>query len=96
MASLYRFSGLYARHPGKQKLVFLYTDNKGDLTEGEAVMTGERLEQDFQIVSTDGAARPFRSIIVHHGPDDYDWNVLGLKDGKWAEMFALKYKRHRD
>lgn len=90
------YDGLYAWHPGRQKLVFLYTDNQGDLTEGEAVMSGDRLEQDFQIVGMDGVARPFRSTIVRRGPDDYDWNVLHLKEGKWEEMFALKYKRQRD
>lgn len=89
------YSGVYAWHPAKQKFVFLYTDNEGSLTEGEAVIEGDRLEQEFQIVGGDGGGRPFRSIIVRRGPDDYDWNVLRLKDGKWVEVLALRYKRYR-
>lgn len=90
------YTGIYAWHPAKKKIVFLYTDDHGSLTEGEAVMTGDRLEQDFQIVGADGNARPFRSTIVRRGPDDYDWAVLHQKEGKWEEMFGLKYKRQRD
>ena len=89
------YSGIYAWHPAKQKFVFLYTDNEGSLTEGEAVVEGDRLEQEFQIVGADGSGRPFRSNVVRRGPDDYDWNVLRLKDGKWDEALALKYKRYR-
>jgi hypothetical protein len=89
------YNGLYAWHPGRKKLIFVYADNRGNLTEGEAVMNGERLQQDFHIVSADGVARPFRSIIVRQGPDAYDWHVQRKKDGAWTEMFALKYKRSR-
>jgi hypothetical protein len=90
------YTGLYAWHPAKKKLVFLYTDNQGSLTEGEASMTGDRLEQEFQIVGADTTAHVFRSTIVRRGSDDYDWNVLHEKDGAWVEIFALKYKRARD
>ncbi len=90
------YSGIYAWHPAKKKLVFLYTDNQGSLTEGEAVMNGDRLEQEFRIVGADGVARPFRSTIVRCGTDDYDWTVLRERDGAWAETFGLKYKRRPD
>jgi hypothetical protein len=90
------YSGMYAWNPARQRFVFLYTDNHGSLTEGEARMQGDRLEQEFEIVGADGAAHSFRSTIVRRGPDDYDWNVLGLKEGKWSELLALKYKRRRD
>ena len=89
------YDGIYAWHAAKKKFVFLYTDNEGNLTEGEAVVNGDRLEHDFHIVGADGVARPFRSTIIRHGADDYDWNVQHEKDGAWTEMFALKYKRSR-
>lgn len=90
------YSGLYAWNPSRQRFVFLYTDNHGSMTQGEARMEGDRLEQEFEIVNADGTAHPFHSTIVRRGPDDYDWNVLGLKEGKWSELLALKYKRRRD
>ncbi len=90
------YEGLYAWHPAKKKLIFVYTDNKGNLTEGEAQMSGDRLEMDFHIVGVDGVARPFRSTIVRRGPDDYDWEVQNQKDGAWTKMFGLKYRRLRD
>ncbi len=90
------YTGMYAWHPAKKKIIFLYTDNHGSLTEGEAVMTGDRLEQEFQITGADGAARPFRSTIVRRGSDDYDWSVLHEKDGAWTVMFGLRYKRVRE
>jgi hypothetical protein len=90
------YSGIYAWHPAKKKLVFLYTDNTGELTEGEATMDGDRLEQEFSMVGLDGVTRPFRSTIIRRGPDDYDWSVLREKDGAWTVMFALKYKRIRE
>jgi len=90
------YSGIYAWHPAKKKLVFLYTDNTGELTEGDGVMDGDRLEQQFSIVGADGVARPFRSTIIRRGPDDYDWSVLREKDGAWTTVLALKYKRIRD
>lgn len=90
------YTGIYAWHPGKKAIVFLYTDNHGSLTEGQAIVTGDRMEQEFQITGADGVARPLRSTIVRRGPDDYDWAVLHQKDGAWTEMFALKYKRPRD
>jgi len=88
------YEGIYAWHPGKKKFTFLYTDNAGALTEGEADWSGDHLEQEFQIVGVDGAAHTFRSTIVRTGPDDYDWNVRRQnKDGDWIVMFGLKYKR---
>jgi hypothetical protein len=87
------YEGLYAWHPAKKKLIFIYTDNKGALTEGEAVMTGDRLEQDFHISGPDGVSPPLRSTIVRHGQDSYDWSLQSQKNGVWTEMFALKYKR---
>lgn len=90
------YTGLYAWHPAKKKFVFIYTDNRGNLTEGQATMTADRLEQEFQIVGTEGMATPFRSTMVRQGPDDYDWSVLRQKEGKWEEIFGLKYKRSRD
>jgi hypothetical protein len=87
------YEGIYAWHPAKKKLIFVYTDNHGALTEGEAVMSGNRLEQDFHIISSDGVSRPFRSTIVWRERDSYDWTVLTSKDGNWTAMFTLKYKR---
>lgn len=89
------YDGIYVWHPAKKKFAFVYTDNKGNLTEGEAVVSGDRLEHDFHIVGVDGVSRAFRSMIVRRGPDNYDWEVRGEKDGVWTEMFALKYKRSR-
>jgi hypothetical protein len=86
------YEGLYAWNPAKKKLISVYTDNKGALTEGEAVMSGDRLEQDFHVIGTDGVSRPFRSTIIRTGKDSYDWNVLSEKDGAWTVMFTLKYK----
>ncbi len=90
------YTGIYAWHPAKKAIVFLYTDNHGSLTEGEATMSGDRLEQQFQIIGADGIAKPFRSTIVRRGPDEYDWAVLRQKEGKWEEMFGLKYRRQQD
>lgn len=88
------YEGLYAWHPAKKKFTFLYSDNEGNLTEGEATMTGDHLDQEFQIVEADGTARTLRSTIVRTGPDDYDWNVQGRnKNGEWVVIFGLKYKR---
>jgi hypothetical protein len=87
------YEGMYAWHPGKKKLIFVYSNNEGALTEGEAVMNGDRLEQDFHIAQIDGTVQPFRSTIVRQGADDYDWNVQRQKDGVWTVMFALKYRR---
>ncbi|MGA2984299.1 MAG: hypothetical protein ABSG32_10805 [Terriglobia bacterium] len=88
------YEGLYAWHPAKKKFTFLYTDNEGNLTEGEATMTGDHLEQEFQIVEADGTARAFCSTIVRTGPDDHDWNVQHQnKDGEWVVVFGLKYQR---
>jgi hypothetical protein len=90
------YSGIYAWNPARQRFVFLYTDNHGSMTEGEARMEGDRLEQEFEIVSADGTSHPFHSTIVRRGPDDYDWSVSRLAEGKWQEVLALKYKRRRD
>ncbi len=90
------YTGIYAWHPAKKTIVFMYTDNHGSLTEGEATASGDRLEQQFQIINADGVAHPFRSTIIRRGPDEYDWAVLRQKEGSWEEMFGLKYKRRRD
>jgi hypothetical protein len=90
------YNGLYAWNPATKKLIFVYTDNEGALTEGEAVMDGDRLEQDFHVTQADGTTQPFRSTIVRQGPDAYDWHVQSQKDGAWQEMFSLKYKRSRN
>ena len=90
------YTGLYAWHPAKKKVIFVYTDNKGALTEGEVEMRGDRMEQDFHIIGADGVSRPFRSTIVRRGPDRYAWTVLTSKDGAWTPMFSLHYTRSRD
>lgn len=88
------YEGMYAWHPAKKKFTFLYTDNEGALTEGDATWSGDHLEQEFQIVNGNGTAHTYRSTVVRTGPDDYDWNVRGQnKDGEWVVMFGLKYKR---
>jgi hypothetical protein len=88
------YEGLYAWHPVKKKFAFLYSDNEGNLTEGEAALIGDHLEQEFNIVSVKGTEKTFRSTIVHTAPDDYDWSVQRQnKDGAWVVMFGLKYKR---
>ncbi len=89
------YNGVYAWHPAKRKIIFVYTDDEGNLTEGEAVMNGDHFEQDFQIVGVDGVSRPFHSTIVRRGTDDYDWDVQGLKGGAWTKMFGLQYHRSR-
>ena len=88
------YSGLYAWHPAKKKFTFLYTDDKGVLTEGEAAWSGNHLEQEFQIIGVDAVAHTYRSTIVRTGDDDYDWNVRHQdKSGAWVVIFGLKYKR---
>jgi hypothetical protein len=88
------YEGLYAWHPAKKKFTFLYTDNEGALTEGEAAWDNDSLEQEFQIVGVSGAAHTFRSTVKRTGPDDYAWNVRHQdNDGAWVAMFALKYTR---
>ena len=90
------YNGIYAWDPSKKKLVFVYTDNEGALTQGEAATSGNRLELDFHIAQVDGTVHPFRSTIVRQGPDNYDWEVLNQKDGAWTKMFGLQYKRARE
>ena len=90
------YTGLYAWNPAKKKLIFVYTDNEGALTEGGVVVDGNRLEQYFHIIGTDGVSRPYRSTIMRRGQDSYDWNVQSQKDGAWIPMFTLQYKRSRD
>src|SRR5581483_5456831 len=76
------YEGLYAWHPAKKKFAFLYTDNDGALTEGEAAWLNDALEQEFQIISTDGTVSAFRSTVKKTGPNDYDWDVRKQdKDG---------------
>lgn len=88
------YDGLYAWHPARKKFSFLYTDSEGALTEGKASWKDDTLEQEFQIVGTDGIARTFRSTVKRTGPDEYDWNVRKQnKDGVWLVLFGLKYKR---
>ena len=89
------YNGFYAWDPSKKKLIFVYTDNEGALTEGEAVMNGDKLEQDFHIAQVDGTVRHFRSTIVRQGSDNYDWDVQSQKDGRWTVMFSLKYRRSK-
>ena len=54
------YSGLYAWHPAKKKFTFLYTDDKGVLTEGEAAWSGNHLEQEFR----SSASMPLRTRIA--------------------------------
>ena len=89
------YNGLYAYNPAKKKVIFVYTDKEGNLTEGDAEISGERQEMEFDIIGTDGATHPFRSTVVRTGSDAYDWNVQNQKNGDWTVMFALKYKRTR-
>ena len=88
------YQGMYAWNPARKKFNFLYTDNEGSMTEGEATWADKSLEQEFQIVNPDGTAHTFRSTVTHTAPDAYDWNVRGQnKEGKWVVMFGLTYKR---
>ena len=88
------YTGLYAWHPAKKKFTFLYTDNKGALTEGEAIWSGDHLDQEFQIVDADGTSHTLRSTIVRMGQDEYGWNVQHQdKTGAWVVIFGLKYQR---
>ncbi len=87
------YEGIYAWHPIKKKLAFLYTDREGNLTDGEATADGNRLLHEFHVSHVDGTSNEFRSIIERQGPDAYDWSVSGRKNGAWVVLLALKYKR---
>jgi hypothetical protein len=89
------YEGIYAWDPAKKQIAFWYTDKDGNLTAGTAAMSGETLTQDFDIIHTNGKADKLRSLIVHDTPDSYQWNVSAPKEGKWVEVFHLRYAREK-
>lgn len=89
------YEGIYAWDPAKKQISFWYTDKDGNLTQGTAAMSGETLTQDFDISNVGGRVDKLRSVIVRDGSDAYNWNVSAPKDGKWAELFHLRYAREK-
>jgi hypothetical protein len=89
------YEGIYAWDPAKKQIGFWYTDKDGNLTQGTAATSGETLTQDFDITNTNGRSDKLRSLIVRDTPDSYNWNVSSPKEGKWAEIFHLRYTREK-
>lgn len=89
------YEGIYAWNPANKCIAFWYTDQKGNLTEGTAAMSGDTLTQDFEILNTNGRNDKLRSLIVRDTPDSYNWNVSAPKEGKWVEIFHLHYTREK-
>ncbi|MCU1283702.1 MAG: hypothetical protein JWO13_52 [Acidobacteriales bacterium] len=89
------YEGVYAYNPADKQVHFWYTDKDGNLTEGTATMSGETLTQDFTITQLSGKTDKLRSLIVRDSPDSYAWSVLGQREGKWQEIFHLRYMREK-
>lgn len=86
-------SGLYAWHPAKRQLVFLYTDSDGGLHEGALAGEGARLVQDFTISGADGKTVPWRSVLTRLGDDAFTNEISQQKDGKWEKFVRVRYER---
>ena len=86
-------SGLYAWHPAKRKLVFLYADSDGSLHEGAVTGEGARLVQDFTIAGADGKTIPWRSVLTRLGDEAFTNEISQQKDGKWEKFVEVRYER---
>lgn len=86
-------SGLYAWHPSKRQLVFLYTDSEGSLHEGAITGEGTRLAQDFTISGVDGKTIPWRSVLTRLGDQAFTNEISQQKDGKWEKFVEVRYER---
>jgi hypothetical protein len=90
-----RYEGFYAWHPGKQKVAYWYTDEKGNFSEGTAAPQGEIVEFELANISATGQVMPIRSEIRREGADAYSWKAYIQKDGEWTEAVSLRYVRRK-
>lgn len=91
-----RYEGFYAFHPGKKKVAYWYTDEKGAFSEGTAQSSGDTAEFELENVSPSGQTMPIRSTIWREGDDAYSWKAYVQKDGQWTEAVSLRYVRRKE
>jgi hypothetical protein len=90
-----RYEGFYTWHPGKKKVAYWYTDEKGNFSEGTAAPQGEIVEFELANISATGQVMPIRSEIRREGADAYSWKAYIQKDGEWTEAVSLRYVRRK-
>jgi hypothetical protein len=86
-------SGMYAWHPGKKQLVFLYSDAKGSLTNGAITIENDVLVHDFKVTEKDGKASKIQARITPQGPNAYLNEIFQGKDGGWEKVVVVRYER---
>jgi hypothetical protein len=89
------YNGFYAYDAASKSVRFYYTSSEGELTTGTAALDvdGKTLHQDFDIVHSNGSVGHLRSTIVRDGPDAYGFSVFMSKNGEWAKVFEIRYRR---
>jgi hypothetical protein len=89
-------SGSYFWNAAKHRIVFMYADGEGTLTEGEVFIDNPGLRHEFTLTDTHGKVEKARAIITPHLPDTYTSDIFVEKEGAWSKMASVTYRRSTD
>jgi len=86
-------SGLYAWDAARQKIIILYVDGEGSLTQGTVTPEGDTLVHELTVTEASAKTYPVLVRLQKSGPDVFINNILLQKDGKWAPFVSVRYER---
>jgi hypothetical protein len=88
-------SGLYAWNAAKKKLVIVYTDSSGSLSEGTIAPEGDALVHDLTVTSRTGATDSVQARLTKSGNDVFTNAIFVQKDGAWNKIVEVRYERQK-
>lgn len=86
-------NGLYAWNGAKKKLVIVYTDMTGSLTEGDLTQEGETLVHTLTATGPTGKIEPVQVRMTPIGSDVFTNEIYLSKNGAWEKFIAVRYER---
>jgi hypothetical protein len=86
-------SGIYAWNPVKKQLSFFYTDNDGELIQGDVTIDHGVLIHDFTVAEAKGTTSKVQARVTVSGPNTYTNEILRWKDEKWEKFVTVRYQR---
>lgn len=83
--------GVYAWHPEKRTIIFVYSNAEGGLYEGTVRVEDGKLVHEFQEVHPDGKIDPLLARVTPHGTESWDNAIFARKNGALTPLVQVQY-----
>lgn len=90
-----QYDGMYVWHPGRGKFVLWQVNRKGEVAEGEVVVSGKEMDQAVRISHPDGSAHFLKAHYTRLDDNTFRFKAFFrlAESDPWQDAIDLVYKR---